>query len=156
MKVIRYKFFQIVALFQTSKWFYSWPDLFKCGLESAVCLQQRKKFRLKCLIMPYAKWILYCNSKHLKRPLILKLEDRQQTINETYLIVCWERFWTPRFLEWSTHHFSGWDGLWESPPMPSFVQFCGPFYHYTIDWVIRGHREGGPTGFSKKLKTPFF
>ena len=21
---------------------------------------------------------------------------------------------------------------------------------------IRGHREGGPTGFSKKLKTPFF
>ena len=45
--------------------------------------------------------------------------------------VCWEWFWTPRFLEWGRHHFLGQDGLWESPQMPSFIQFRGPHYDFS-------------------------
>ena len=55
------------------------------ALNQLFVYNREKKFRLKCLIMPYAKWILYCNSKHLEHLLILELEDRQWTINETYL-----------------------------------------------------------------------
>ena len=58
-----------------------------------------------------------------------------------HITVCLEGLWTPRFLEWVRHHFSGRDGLWESPPLSNFVQFYSPpLRFFQKNWIyLRNH-----------------
>ena len=61
----------------------------------------------------------------LKNYQIIVVAFHKKKIDRSHT-VCWEGLWTPRFLEWVRHNFSGRDGLLESSPLSSFVQFCSP------------------------------